>query len=193
MGKLTASVFAQALHKKFHETRRRSQRLDTSHHLFPLLREIAEEHGLWWAGRKAGSADPRHGEAREYLWDFTMYKAVAKKRPADAWNLPCVVVEHENLHGFAAFRFDHWKTLLSRAPLRVAIGYVSKTKAKRRGEWVEAINETSVTDAWDFPPNTEDLIALGYFGMTKADNFEFWWRHGNNRQWTELAVPSKRV
>lgn len=192
---MRAVDFANALHAKFNASRRNGHKTKTAgdwtRHVFPLLKDIAEESDLWWAGRGQGKASQRYGEAREYVWDFTMYDRIVGKQPAEAWNLPCVVIEHENAHSLLAFRFDHWKTLFSHAPLRIAIGYVGKHMAKRRGEWVQAINDASDANAWHFPPNTEDLIALGYYGMTKADNnFEFWRRRNDEREWTPLTIPA---
>ncbi len=181
MANMTAADFARALHTKFESTRRRGHKTDTSRawtrHVFPLLADIAKDHSLWWAGRGEGKVSPRHGEAREYLWDFTMYEPDRD----GVWNLPRVIVEHENSHGFKAFSFDHWKTLCGFAPLRVTIGYRGKRSAHLRSEWITKINDAAVSasNAWQFPPGTEDLIALGYYGMTEASgNFEFWRRTG---------------
>jgi hypothetical protein len=195
---MQAIDFASALHAKFDKSRRNGHKTrtaaDWTRHVFPLLRAIAKERHLWWAGRGKGEVNPRYGEAREYLWDFTMYDRIAGKRPAEMWNLPCVVIEHENAYSLPAFRFDHWKTLFSHAPLRIAIGYVRQTMADRRGEWVQEINDACEANAWHFPPNTEDLIALGHYGMTEGNNnFEFWRRRRGQRSWKKLPVPAARV
>ena len=188
MANISAVDFARALHTKFDETRAAGHKTNTSgdwtHHVFPLLGAIAKDHRLWWAGRGMGKVNPRYGERREYLWDFTMYEPDS----AGLWNLPRVIIEHENAHGYKAFSFDHWKTLCGYAPLRVAIGYRGKRSANLRYEWIEKINLAAMAPAneWLFPPDTEDLIALGYDGMTASGNFEFWRRRGKEREWSPL-------
>ena len=195
MPDLDAESFARELHAEFEKKRVKGHKTKTvsewTRHLFPMLAEIARRKNLWWAGRGygEGKGELRDGEAREYLWDFTMYHRIKGRRAAKTWNLPCVIIEHENSYNLPAFKFDHWKTLFSHAPLRVAIGYVRKRMASRREEWVEEINRSADRHAWHFPPQCEDLIALGYYGMTKADNFEFWRRGRSERRWTKLPVP----
>ncbi len=197
---MRAADFAKALHSKFDASRRDGHKTKTAgawtRHVFPLLREIAEEHRLWWAGRGMGDLSPRYGETREYLWDFTMYEWVAGRRPVNTWNLPCVVIEHENAHDRGAFRLDHWKTLFSHAQLRVAVGYVGARAEAKRQDWVDDINVAARlgANAWHFPDGTEDLIALGYYGMTKGTgNYLFWRRSHGETQWTPLAVPAVQV
>lgn len=161
---------------------------DWSAYMFPLLASVAKSLGLWWAGSGFGlpsHPDPAEGERREYLWDFTMYARASRAK----WNLPQVVVEHENLHSFEAFQLDHWKTLLANAPLRVAIGYTPRERD--RDMWVKSINTVArqPIHGWNQHRTGQDLIALGYWGMTDKDArapFRFWIRHADEQQWTEF-------
>lgn len=189
---LDAQTFASELHTRFNDSRAAADETNTagdwSRHVFPIFADIAEKHQLWWAGLNTGRPRPRSGESREYLWDFTMYHPDAD----GLWNLPRVIIEHENSHAVTAFRFDHWKTLCGLAPLRVAIGYVGASAATKRQEWVDEINAAGKAEAnaWHFPPDTEDLIALGYYGMTQGSgNHLFWRRTAASRKWTTLTVP----
>lgn len=191
MPAMSAHAFATALHAQLDAHRADTPDSDApvawSAFLFARLKAIASSHGLWWAGRgHRGATRPRAtvGEHREYLWDFTMYDNDA----AGAWNLPQVVVEHENDHSLDAFRFDHWKTLCAVAPLRVAIGYAGK-QPSTRADWVTQINVAAreKLNGWYLPSGTEDLIALGYYGMTQGDgNFRFWRRRGTETEWSPL-------
>lgn len=191
MSDLDAKTFAHELSTRFNATRAEANQTDTSgawsRHVFPLLADIAEDHGLWWAGLNTGRQRSRTGESREYLWDFTMYRPDTD----GLWNLPRVIIEHENVHTLAAFRYDHWKTLCGLAPLRVAIGYVG-ADASQRKQWVASINDAAEVNAnaWYYPAGTEDLIALGYYGMTQGSaNYEFWCRRDDERRWTPLTLP----
>ena len=189
---MSAEQFARALHRMFDDTRERGDATNSagewSKHVFPMLARIAERHDLWWAGGNTEPKQSRRGEAREYLWDFTLYHPDKD----GLWNLPRVIIEHENAHDLDSFRLDHWKTLCGVARLRVAIGYVGATMKDQRHEWVEAINAAAKTkaNAWHFPPDTEDLIALGYYGMTTSGNYEFWRRRNDEREWTPLTIAA---
>lgn len=189
---ISAEQFAKALHWGFDRSRKDGHATNSagewSRYVFPLFAAIAEQHGLWWAGGNTEAKRSRRGEAREYLWDFTLYHPDKD----GVWNLPRVIIEHENAHDLDAFRLDHWKTLCGVARLRVAIGYVGATAKNRRHEWVEAINDAARerANAWHFPQGAEDLIALGYYGMTTDGNYQFWRRRDDERVWTPLEVST---
>lgn len=190
MSAMSAVSFASALHNKFATARATAHATVTqaewSRFIFPLLGEIASTHGLWWAGRTGGTRPLETvGQQREFLWDFSMYD----NEVAGTWNLPQVIVEHENVRSLDAFRFDHWKTLCALAPLRIAIGYCPDVTAQ--DGWVGAINQASEHPAngWHPPAHVEDLIVLGHARMTEADgNYRFWRRRGTERIWTPIDL-----
>lgn len=194
MPALDALRFATALRDRFSSTREEADIAATqgewTSYMYSLLAGIAKRERLWWAGCAPSlRARSSGGEYREYLWDFTMYEPTKRA----VWNLPRVIVEHENVHSLAAFRFDHWKTLLAAAPLRVAIGYTPH--ASKQDAWVKDINRTAQDQVhgWSQRPDVEDLIALGFWGMTKGEeNFRFWRRTPGEVEWSELVLDTRR-
>lgn len=208
---MNAQEFASELHKSF-STRRREADLkvgaaEWSGFMFDILCRMARAQNLVPCGKGGGD---HGGENRQSLWDFTMYDVWDQPEGDDVdaqsgllthWGLPCVVVEHENQHSESAFLNDFWKTLSTHAPLRVAIGYCGSRQNKKgddlRESWVATINDKSARRpaGWNraFIEGTEDLIALGFYGMTAADeNFRFWIRSHKQWRWEEFTPPGNR-
>lgn len=161
-----------------------------SHFMYPCLVDVAERLGLWWASSAVPSRlDPsgnaeRRGERREYLWDLTLF--ARQGVGSGDWGMPLVIVEHENAWSEAAFRVDHWKTLCAFAPLRVAIGYARN--AAERKTWIDEANAAVGREHWTFPQETEDLLVLGFGGMT-VDDFGFHLRGRGAKNWLPLGAP----
>lgn len=101
-------------------------------------------------------------EYREYLFDLTWYS-----NNNGYYEQPAVIIEQENHYDPSEFRLDFWKLMVGYAPLRVMVGY-TKTQAEcsDRIDWLnQAVNENQ----WNFPPQTEDLVLVGYQAMEHGD------------------------
>jgi hypothetical protein len=130
--------------------------------MFGVLERVAATCGMV-------SCAARHGTGpdwarREHLFDVTWFRT-----NCGDWETPELILEHENQHNQTEFLKDFWKLLLGYAPMRVMIGYCSE--ASKRIEWIEKVNEilTKSKSHIRFPNAVDDVILLGYYGMSITD------------------------
>lgn len=126
-------------------------------------------------------ASKERGLRREYLFDFTMFKGWS------GYELPRVVVEHENLYSKAEFLLDFWKLMLGFAPLRVMFGYTRReNQVLKRWNDVEGLSRTR---DWVYPAESSDLVLIGHREM-EPTGFKVWTRLAGQTEWkgpTELS------
>ncbi len=118
------------------------------------------------------------GYRREYLWDYTLF------RKWKEYELPSVIIEHENSHGREGFLLDFWKLMLGFAPLRVMVGYVSR----RRDCSVRFREMERVARSMEKPQTTTDLVLIRSPDM-KEDKPYFlgWERPAGQDEWEERS------
>ncbi len=131
--------------------------------VFRALFDAAKDCGMMASASKdvERTSQAARWQRREYLFDVTWYRG-----EGGPWEIPSVLLEHENLWHRDAFLADFWKLLLGLAPLRVMIGYAAN--ASLRDSWVDAINEMLSVDAnngFRPPADVDDLILIGHKGM----------------------------
>lgn len=101
---------------------------------------------------------------REHLLDVTWFRT-----DCGDWDTPELILEHENQHSQQEFLRDFWKLLVGYAPVRVMIGYCGKKD--QRVSWIDSLNQKlrDTKAQIRFPGDVEDLILLGYWGMSFTD------------------------
>lgn len=123
-------------------------------------------------------AKKEEGLKREYLYDFTFY------RTWQPYELPEVIVEHENAWSEGGFLLDFWKLMFGSAPLRVMFGYGRELKRARK--YLESAWAEKRKNNWYFPPKTEDLVLLGFRDM-EPRAFEVYRRRCGETDWSNIG------
>lgn len=124
-----------------------------------------------------GAGETR-GLQRERLYDLTWYRAWT------SYEIPSVIIEHENSYSLDAFLNDHWKLMFGWAPLRVSIGYARDAAAL--DAYLPHLNDTAARAGWRFPPDCEDLSLLGHRGMHPR-SFRVLHRAPGATEWRDLS------
>lgn len=118
------------------------------------------------------------GYKRERLFDLTWYA------PWVPFQLPEVIIEHENAHSWPAFLADHWKLMVGFAPLRVSFGYHKDPAALDL--YTGRLNELAIKRGWRFPQDCEDLSLLGEVNMAPR-GFRVLHRARGETRWEDLG------
>jgi hypothetical protein len=128
-----------------------------------------------------GHHDEVPGVGREYLWDLTWYEAHGAY-----YDLPSVVIEHENQHSDAEFFADFWKVMTAFAPLRVMVGYTGREKLEAR---ISQICRLVDAQGWTYPPNSTDVILLHEYG----GGWHHLVRHAGRADFVAYKAPPESV
>ena len=146
-----------------------------------ILFDVARKAGLGVCSTHGGnapadwkSATKKRGWAREFLFDFTMY------RDWRDFSQPEVILEHENVWHVDAFMRDFWKLMFGYAPLRVMIGY---RRDAADGAYLKAIRQHASARGWRYPPGVEDLVLIGHYGMA-PQAFHVVIRSADSEEWS---------
>ena len=131
-----------------------------------------------------GSGGSGAGIHREYLFDFTWYSEWK------SWELPTVVIEHENSWSMNEFLFDLWKLMMAGSGLRVMIGY--RRASVMPESYLEAIHSASLAGGWRFPLGTEDLVLLGH-GRMGPRGFHVFHRPAGQERWVDRGSLDESI
>jgi len=156
------------------------------------LHEVARQRRLscccHFAPHSATLDSGERGQPRGYhlenLFDMTWYRDWSR------YELPEVIIEHENEWRFKAFMRDHWKLMMGRAPLRVSFGYTRKRDGWKQLQ--KKLNGHATRNAWSFPATTEDLVLVGHGHMMTPHDYKVLHRGAGDRSWSTAGRLKSR-
>jgi hypothetical protein len=120
----------------------------------------------------------QNGERHEYIYDFTWY------RTWHSYELPAVIIEHENKLDINEFMADFWKLMFGYAPLRIMICY---TMADQWQWYIDTIHYYAREANWHYPGNVEDLVLIGRYYMMDPRQYRVIYRQPRTHTFCDIG------